>query len=500
MLTFQNSKKTFELDDFSVIKVYPGYEYKSINKQIFMKQGNIVYPVDLSLADIGRDQVCFGGATNHYAIMIDMPIGSLEVTPSREDLSYDYRTKQTIKTKIEEINQKFRNILQEFYDNAVSEPETDEFTYCKLLSSELHRYEASGLNLDEVMIKNASGVDSSVSTICAIGISCTNVKCAYTNKLKSKFRRETVDTVSCSAQAVYVMMADKDKAIPTANLSVFFSLSENVKTSVRFINHAKMHPSLQKHVITMGKFKELYPVEKVYRPRAVRCRSNSNAPIVKNADELYVKKLGATLYSVVTFEDLRKGCYIGISDYSADTLRYIDYVGLGNVDERFEHVYLLNKDQVKIADANEIPHYGRLVKSKLKDIQNFLVNTMVRIELVQTARYNNVSAILKRVNELYPKKFRKLAAVEENLCIGISSVNEFERFLNKLDIKVKSTVFDTLLETVRKKNEELTKEQDAFYEQFDFIQLFDRSVMRSPNPDQRNLIDKYINLVLSKKR
>ena len=495
-------KYMFEMDDFAVIERDTGsYESKSINKKIYMRQGNIVYPLDLELADISTKKVIFGGTTSRYAILINMPIGSLEVTPSREELGYDYRTKKAIQDKIYEINDKFTQKLQAFYDDAVAQSDSDEFTYCKLFSTEILRYKKMCLNLEEVAIKTVDGQIATASAICGMDITCHNTKFYYSDKLKSGFRRKSSEVIECNKDSVYAIMTDKDRAIPASNVTVFFSKLENRDKDVRFIYDRLVPAQLRKYCITVAMFKEQYKVLKISVPK-LRLKKSSTSTYTKvsvGVDEMYVKKLGDTSYDIVPMTKLLTGCFIGIKEFPTDTLKYFDYKCLGAVDPRLINVYLLNSDQVKIAIDAGIPHYKKVVVERIKTISEAVLDTQIYDAVAYNSEYKNTFRIVERINEISPRKFKKVSAIRNIRRIGIEDISSFGLFLSKLGIEVDQKLFDKMKDTFQNRLNAIKKEQQEFMTLFSMFTLVDRNIATSPSESQKKIMDNYINLILRKK-
>jgi len=93
---------TFNFTDFDT--VYLQYEHfafrKSSSTKIFAVQGNVSYPIDISLIETSDTFKKFkqNGIGSLY---INFNIGKLDVSPSRESLSYNEETKKNIQEKID---------------------------------------------------------------------------------------------------------------------------------------------------------------------------------------------------------------------------------------------------------------------------------------------------------------------------------------------------------------------------------------------------------------
>lgn len=79
-------------------KVYPSGNDLPLPDAPHVRQGCVIYPVDIQA--VGRvanaDDMKGLNAFAHEMIILDMPIGTVEVTPSRETLSYDPTTAQNL--------------------------------------------------------------------------------------------------------------------------------------------------------------------------------------------------------------------------------------------------------------------------------------------------------------------------------------------------------------------------------------------------------------------
>lgn len=71
------------------------------NSNVFVVYGNILYPVDESILELSQKQKDFLYKRN---IAISMPLGTLDIAPSREELSYDEKTIQELKNRLDEIS------------------------------------------------------------------------------------------------------------------------------------------------------------------------------------------------------------------------------------------------------------------------------------------------------------------------------------------------------------------------------------------------------------
>lgn len=88
----------FEGTDWKVIQ--RNYEH-AINGA-YVKQGCVLYPIDV--AALRSTRTCEAlDILGNEALILDMPIGSVDITPSRESLSYDKRTVNNILDKLDSI-------------------------------------------------------------------------------------------------------------------------------------------------------------------------------------------------------------------------------------------------------------------------------------------------------------------------------------------------------------------------------------------------------------
>ena len=94
-----------EVNLFNERKIWRGKTFSicSILHDVKFKMGNVLYPYT-SIDD-----------SNIYSdnILIELPMGSVDIVPNREDLQYTTRTKNTIKQKIQEVKEELKTIINE---------------------------------------------------------------------------------------------------------------------------------------------------------------------------------------------------------------------------------------------------------------------------------------------------------------------------------------------------------------------------------------------------
>lgn len=118
---------------------------------LYARMGNIVYPIDSELfagslvncyVDWGKTQI------------IDFPIGSLDFQPSREELSMDHKTRDTILEKLGQLKGRFHEVLRKQYANQVTK--RDKIAYFAKLPQNLQAYFC---RTDEFFIDGRSPMD-----------------------------------------------------------------------------------------------------------------------------------------------------------------------------------------------------------------------------------------------------------------------------------------------------------------------------------------------------
>lgn len=93
------------------------YNKKTYSRSVWVRQGCVAYPVtDKSLTDI------LSGLNTD--IVIDVPIGSVSVTPSRESLSIDPETKRFLDSEFRRINEEILNVINDKFSEAPTILET----------------------------------------------------------------------------------------------------------------------------------------------------------------------------------------------------------------------------------------------------------------------------------------------------------------------------------------------------------------------------------------
>lgn len=97
-LTKANLQVAFEGKGWKIVKrdAYHGID------GVMVKQGCVIYPVD-SRAIQANSRCAAFELLHDEAIMLDMPIGSVDITPSRESLSYDPTTIKNIREVMDQI-------------------------------------------------------------------------------------------------------------------------------------------------------------------------------------------------------------------------------------------------------------------------------------------------------------------------------------------------------------------------------------------------------------
>ena len=110
-----NERKIVNYNTFSWCSLLKNYRN-------YYKVGRVIYEWDFSLA---------GNFHTTSGLIIDLPIGSVDITPNREALQYTDYTKKTILTKLPEVQTELSNLintfvkksltLREFYNNFVDD-------------------------------------------------------------------------------------------------------------------------------------------------------------------------------------------------------------------------------------------------------------------------------------------------------------------------------------------------------------------------------------------
>jgi hypothetical protein len=88
----------FEGNGWKVVKP----DWRSGLQGALVRQGCVLYPVDKNALDAVKQSEAVASLTEE-TIIIDMPIGTVDITPSRESLSYDPITAKNLIVKFEEI-------------------------------------------------------------------------------------------------------------------------------------------------------------------------------------------------------------------------------------------------------------------------------------------------------------------------------------------------------------------------------------------------------------
>lgn len=101
-------------DDFKVI-TKASYGSLFTNKFV-VNTGGVVYPVDHDkYEEFGSMDIIFN-YTNNKCVMLDMPLGTVAIPPSREEISYDDHTVKNIRGKLDILRQHIQGEMQVYLD------------------------------------------------------------------------------------------------------------------------------------------------------------------------------------------------------------------------------------------------------------------------------------------------------------------------------------------------------------------------------------------------
>lgn len=109
-----------QLDELDIIVEGPGWKVMSkswgVENAMFVRQGCVIYPVDKSRLFPGISYDNITSALFEMNTLIDMPIGSVDITPNREALRYDDVTTKNLQDKILEIGKQAVGQIQDKID------------------------------------------------------------------------------------------------------------------------------------------------------------------------------------------------------------------------------------------------------------------------------------------------------------------------------------------------------------------------------------------------
>lgn len=117
-----------DTDTYSVFKTgkLSAYEYREIfgfMGGVIIKQGNVVYPV--RYADFDKDSLTPEQGevlqSRYSNLLIKLPIGSVDISASREELNYDKNTQKTIKEVLQKVLDNITNEVQKQVDECKEE-------------------------------------------------------------------------------------------------------------------------------------------------------------------------------------------------------------------------------------------------------------------------------------------------------------------------------------------------------------------------------------------
>jgi hypothetical protein len=109
---YSSAVSTFEGPGWKIYKKYPNVVDRKyhFDAGALVKMGNIVYPIN-SLAQDQQFQDVIAYLNN--PLIIDMPLGSCDINPSREELSYDQLTKDNIHEALVNIHRELEKQVSE---------------------------------------------------------------------------------------------------------------------------------------------------------------------------------------------------------------------------------------------------------------------------------------------------------------------------------------------------------------------------------------------------
>lgn len=148
------------------------------NRSLTVVMGNVPYDVDIRsmfnlgwYADDSKQELTFGMNND---MVIEVPIGSVDVTPSRDSLKVTDRTKATIRSMLKDALSELPSIVDAMIDGATTKWEKIELRY-ELLNS-LSLPDAARTKIDE------SGIGSTLRVAVPIGAEVTSFKLVDTHK------------------------------------------------------------------------------------------------------------------------------------------------------------------------------------------------------------------------------------------------------------------------------------------------------------------------------
>ena len=474
-------------DKENSLSVFYKYNYsygssKSCN--FYVKQGHIIYPVNFELLNIKQKDVKLLTASSNYSFLLDVPIGTLEVTPSREELGYDSRTIENLRTKIFEARDIYNKKLQSYLDEVIEEYPDDIFAYTKAFVMKLTELDPTGnLYFGDFEINHNNEV-TTVSKMTDYHLNISKIKFSYDEKLKSKFRRRDSLSIICSDDDIFVSIPYGAR-IPQSSVSVFFNESENRNKQVRFVSY-KMPSALEKYVISVDVFKAKYPAPA--RQAYSRTTTKSGILLLTTVSgSLKVKTLYKS-YCNETIEKLKECYYINVNEVAKSYL-YEMSLALSDINDLLntQHkVYILNKSQVKIMEDNGMKHFKELLNTNVKAIITE-ANSAIFINDIG----NRCDMTLMELISKYQPKYKKLtySTVFAHLNYSYKVIHLLKLFNIKHSL-------EGCFERSAKMKDLFFVLQEEMNTDFGMFNLLEESYF---SKEKKVILEDYIKLVLSKK-
>jgi len=116
---FEKATSSFEGSNWKIYKKYPDIVDRKFryDSGALVRMGNIIYPIN-SLANDQQFQDVLAYINN--PLIIDMPLGSCDINPSREELSYDQLTKDNIHEQLVLIHKELEKQASEKINNSAT--------------------------------------------------------------------------------------------------------------------------------------------------------------------------------------------------------------------------------------------------------------------------------------------------------------------------------------------------------------------------------------------
>ena len=402
---FKNIKSNVEIEDPIVVmqhelfKIIIEPSYFTTVDRFLISYGNILYPVNLSLSDMNTPIKIDSG----YAMVIDVPLGELDITPSREELGYTPKTIQYIKNVFDSIHSYIQSNVRDILQVAQEEAKST-FRQALIINKKIE--ELYPTNFIRFPLMTVEGKTVNVLT----NARCSQKHWVFTRQF-GRHRRKTKYSVDAEVD-IHIVNANN---IKRANLDTFFDLHPNQHVVLLKFGSK---PELEEASISLEEFVKLYPATpKVKPPKDTKPKQ------LLPEDHMEVLMVGGNR-RVYTVAELSKMYYVKFREFTKDQLSEVSSLTytINKMNSSSENVMILNQTQLKKLENIGVRHFRTLIS----DNYSKLVDMVKRVEFKEVlCYYANTSSIIYwfTINKIFKLPVDVTKAVYSSGICKISSLN-----------------------------------------------------------------------------